>query len=379
MLTMSGHADIVLFGTGSFAGRIAFDIAATAGAPVTVLVAGRNRARLAWIRTAANARAANFGRRARFLTAEADLAEAGAAGEVIAAWRPTVIVQAASLQTASVISGSGNAWTRLVAEGGLSATAVFQAVLSARVARAVQDSGLSCHFINCCFADVVNPLIAAMRLPITCGIGNVAILSTAFAGHLGPPSAAGLKVLAHYQCIAPWRRLPQTRTEAPARVWIDDVEIDDVYARFADVQLTPEPVIDISGASGVPLMLAMAAGQTWRGHVPGPNGLPGGYPVMLRDGLLDLDLPPSLARDDAILWNAGFEEINGLIVDSTGRALYTGLLRDRLRAVSPELADGFHVRDLEAVYGEMRTLRARLEQQPSQNPNRVAQHRTQLD
>ncbi|MFM9616239.1 hypothetical protein ACKI18_47855, partial [Streptomyces niveiscabiei] len=88
----------------------------------------------------------------------------------------------------------------------------------------------------------------------------------------------------------------------------------DVYARFADIQLTPEPVIEISGASGVPMLLAMAAGRSWRGHVPGPNGLPGGYPVRLVGRALELELPVGLTQAEAIAWNASFEEQNGLIV-----------------------------------------------------------------
>ena len=77
-----------------------------------------------------------FGRPVAIDTHKIDLAADGRAAELLVSRRPTVIVQAASLQTASVISGGGNAWTRLVAEGGLSATAVFQAVLTARIARA---------------------------------------------------------------------------------------------------------------------------------------------------------------------------------------------------------------------------------------------------
>jgi hypothetical protein len=357
--------DVIVFGTGSFAARILFDMAATAPDPVAVLIAGRNPERLAWLRTAANARAAMFGRPARFATAEVDLGSAEAAMAVLADCAPAVAVQAASLQKASVISSSGNAWADLVAAGGLSATAVFQAVLSARVARAVQTVRPQCHLINCCFADVVNPLIAAMGLPVTCGIGNVAILAQAFAGHLGRSDGRQLKVLAHYQNIAPWRRAPATRSEAPARVWLNDHEIDDVYARFADVQLTPEPVIDISGASGVPLMLAMAAGGEWRGHVPGPNGLPGGYPVALTKGRLDLDLPASLSRDEAVRWNSAYEADNGLIIDESGRARFTGALHDRMRAASPDLAAGFPVADLEDVYVEMQALRAKLEAMPA--------------
>jgi hypothetical protein len=288
-------------------------------------------------------------------THEIDLAGKECVAELLAKRRPAVIVQAASLQTSSVISSGGNAWVNLVAEGGLSATAVFQAVLTSRVARAVAAASPKSRLINCCFPDVTNGSIAAMGLPIACGIGNIAILAHAFAGFLAEPTAK-LRMLGHYQNIAAWRRPPHQRTGPSARVWLDDIEIEDVFARFAAVQLTPEPVIDISGASGVTLMLAMTHHRDWRGHVPGPAGLPGGYPVALRAGGLDLDLPPGTDRAAAIAWNASHEEENGLLV-SGGRAHYTGRLHDLLAAESRDLAAGFAVADLEEVRCAMDKLR----------------------
>jgi hypothetical protein len=361
---MAEKTDIIIFGSGSFAARIAWDLAATAAEPTAVLIAGRNAGRLAWMRTAANARAHMFGRPVRVETRLADLAVEGAAAQLLSGTRPAVVVQAASLQSGAVIAGGGNAWTRLVAEGGLSATAVFQTILSVRVARAVKEHQPQCHYVNCCFPDVVNGLIAAMALPVTCGIGNIAILAHAFAGELGPGSTARLQVLAHYQNIAAWRRPPQERSGPNARVWIDGLELGDIYSSFAGVQLTAEPVIDISGASGVGLMLAMAHGRDWIGHVPGPAGLPGGYPVALKGGRLDLDLPAGLTRLDAISWNGRHEQTTGLAVDEHGNAHYAGRLHDALQRASPELAAGFHVRDVETVHAEMDKLRSRLLAQP---------------
>ena len=363
---MTDTADILLFGTGSFAARILFDIAATCETPLTVVVAGRKAEQLAWLRTAGQARAAIFERPVTIATRLADILSAAAAAEIIAAIKPKVIVQAASAQGGAVIATRGNAWSRLVADGGLSATAVFQALLSSRVARGLADTAHRAFFINCCYADVVNSLIAALGLPITTGVGNVSILSNAFAGELGPQQGHRLKLLAHYQTIGLFRRPPAERKCPLPRVWIDGAEIDDVRSRFQNVQLTPEPVIDISGASGVPMMLAMAAGLPWTGHAPGPLGLPGGYPVKLAAGQLELDLPLSVTRDEAIGWNAGFEERNGLTVASDGSGRYTGALRDKLAAHSSTLAGGFHVRDLEAVYSEMVQLRGRLIETPAQ-------------
>jgi hypothetical protein len=359
------RADILIFGSGSFAGRIALDLTATARESVTVAIAGRNLERLKWLETAGNARAAMFDRPARIAAHRVDLADADAAADTIAAVAPKVVVQAASFQTGNVISTQGNAWTRLVAEGGLSATAVLQAPLSVEVARALKTVRPQAHFINCCFADVVNPLIAALGLPISCGVGNIAILANAFAGTR--PGHERLKVLAHYQNLAPWREPAASllRSGRSCRVWIDETEIADVYAKFRQVQLTREPAVEISGASGVPLMLAMASGRDWSGHVPGPHGLPGGYPVRLHDGVLDLDLPSAFTRAQAIAWNVSYEQESGLVVSPEGDATYTGRLRDRLAAHSPALAGGFNVRDLAGVARAMSDLRSRLERSPA--------------
>jgi len=264
-----------------------------------------------------------------------------------------------------VIAGQSDAWSRLVAEGGLSATAVFQARLSARVARAIQTTRPNCRMINCCFPDVVNPILAAMALPIDCGVGNVAILANAFAGELGLREPGRIRMLAPYQTITPWRRPAKVRTGPAARVWIDDEEVVDIFATFASVKITPEPAIEISGANGVPLMLAMAAGHDWRGHVPGPNGLPGGYPVAFRNGALDLDLPSPINRAEAIAWNAWFEEENGIAVGPDGVVSYMGALYERLREASAQLAEGFHVSEIEDVHKAMIDLRARLQAQPA--------------
>ena len=160
--------DILISGTGGFAARIAFDIAATGShldrhpAHLRRVIAGRNRERLNWLRTAANARAALFGRKARFRTHASDLLEPDASDALLAAIDPRVVVQAASIQTSQVIAQSGNAWTRLVAEGGLSATAVFQALISSRVAAAISRSGKPVTLVNCSFPDVVNGIITAL-------------------------------------------------------------------------------------------------------------------------------------------------------------------------------------------------------------------------
>lgn len=354
-------ADILILGTGVFAARILFDLVTVAHEPTTIVIAGRNAERLAWLGTAAKARSAIFGTPITIVTRQADLLADDAGAQIIGQSQPTVIVQAASPQSSSVIAATGNRWAAMVARAGLSLTTVFQAYLSSKLATATAKASPGSCFINCCYPDVSNGILHALGLPVTCGVGNVAILAAVFATSPAAANAHALDVLAHYQTLTPWRQPPQERHGPAPRVWRDGNEVSDVFATFRDIRLTREPVIDVSGATGVPMMLAMAHGKPWHGHVPGPNGLPGGYPVAWRDGALSVVPPAGLSIADTIAWNAAFEQRNGVYVDDNGYVHYTGEVRDCLAEESPELAKGFAVTELFDVHAQMISLRDRLE------------------
>lgn len=356
--------DILVTGTGMFAGRMVLDLAATARSPVTVMVAGRNEDRLDWLRTAGNARAAMFGTPARVLSHRIDLMEDGASARILDIARPRIVVQAASIQTSSVIAQSGTRWTTLVSEGGLSATAVFQALISSRMAAAISAHAPGTHFINCSFPDVVNGMITGMGHDVLCGTGNVAILSNVFDGAETRPEGGRLRVLAHYQNLAPWRRPAGERTGAPPpRVFVGEHEIEDVFDTFRSTRLTPEPAIEISGASGVTLMLALASGKDWHGHAPAPHGRPGGYPVKLSGGSFGLDLPSGMTEAEAVEWNEAYELKKGLTVKD-GQARYHGRLAEMLHQEGFAHADGFPLDHLEQVCRDFTELRDRLMEQP---------------
>lgn len=359
---MAARADIVICGTGQFAARILFDLAATAIGGLSVAIVGRNLPRLAWLRTAANARAAMFGTGLRVTDHPLEELSTDAMADLLAALGPRVVANTASVQGGRSVTDRPDPWTKLVREAGLGITALLQARISLDVAAAVAAVAPSIAFVNCCYPDVVNPMIASAGLPIASGIGNVAILAHAFAGHLGPGHGR-IQMLAQHAALSAFRRPAEERSgEAPLRLWIDGREVSDVFERFAAVKLAPEPVIDISGASGAPLFVALVRGQSWRGHVPGPNGLSGGYPVRLANGRLELDLPAGLTADDAIAWNIGFEEANGVVVGRDGAVRYTGRVQAALRNVSPQLAGGFAMGDFAAAYRALSELRVHLGQ-----------------
>lgn len=360
---MTSQVDIAVFGTGQFAERIVADLGATAPGPLRVVIAARNQERLDWLTTAGNARAFMFGRPAVFEHVLVDAADKLAVTRLLAARRPRLVVQTASSQPSAVIGHEDTRWSQLIARAGLSATAATQSLLTLSVGEAIRDAGIESALINCCFPDVVNGLLEARGIPVLCGTGNVAILSNAFSGAL-PDRGAKLQMLAHYQQLVAWRMTADRRGGVPPRLWIGGDEVKDVFARFRDTKLTVAPAIEISGASGVSLMSAFALDLPWAGHVPGPSGRPGGYPVRLTDRRLTLDLPASLSESEAVAWNARFETEMGLVIEGT-RARFTGLLRDSLAAGGFPFADGFDVSETERVAAEQVKLRARLEAIPA--------------
>src|SRR3982750_4555174 len=169
--------DILIIGTGYFAEIMVNDLAATSPAASTVVIAGRNIERLTWLGTSANARAAIFGRPVQFLTAPFDLRSVDSVAEGLRRWSPSVVVQSASLQSPWSVDRPDSAWSRLVNAAGFGITLAFQRLLPVRTPTALRTLGSPAAFVNTCYPDGVNQVLRACKLPITCGVGNIAIFS----------------------------------------------------------------------------------------------------------------------------------------------------------------------------------------------------------
>ena len=358
---MAEKCDILVTGTGAFAERLVFDLAITAEKPVTVAVSGRNEARMSWLSTAGNARAALFGRPVTVVARPVVWDSAETIAEVIGACRPDVVVHAATVQSPKDVRGKDTPWTRLLRQaGGFGATGLLQMLLSSRAAQAMRLAGNSGAFVNAGYPDLVNPVLAAKGLPVTCGLGNVEIMAALYAGALGLRRPGALRMLAHHHNLH-LMRAPVGERGTPPRVWLDGEEIEDVHERFAAIVLPTAPLDALAGATGVHIVLALAGHKDHVGHAPGPNGLPGGYPVTVKDRTLALDLPDGLGADEAVAWNRGFEEHEGLILGDDGRVRYSPAARTAFANHNPAIAEGFHIDDIETASTAMLALRHELE------------------
>ncbi|HHC25212.1 MAG TPA: hypothetical protein ENK58_07365 [Desulfobacterales bacterium] len=99
------------------------------------------------------------------------------------------------------------------------------------------------------------------------------------------------------------------------------IDGQDVTSRFDTdkvmydaVKLYP-PGIDfttVSASSTIKNMYALVFDQNLRTHSPGPNGLPGGYPVRLSAKGAEVVLPPELSLEEAIRINEEAGALDGI-------------------------------------------------------------------
>ncbi|MGV6876395.1 hypothetical protein ACUSIJ_27460 [Pseudochelatococcus sp. B33] len=351
--------DILVSGTGYYAEIMLADLAAMARTALSVVIAGRNRERMTWLVEACRARAANFGTLVSFSSASLDSTSSASIAETLASIRSRVVVQSASAQSPWRVDNDESDWARLVARAGFGLTIAFNSLLSFRTASAMKSLELDSHFVNTCYPDGVNQVLAQARLPVTTGVGNIAIFSAVIGGRLPIEQRRHLRVLAHHRHIVEWRKPPAERAGAPVRAWVGDREIPDVNGMTGDIQLPHRELNMISAANAVPVLLALAGEGARRMHVPGPGGRSGGYPVIADTTGVVLDLPPGMTEEEALAWNAQFEEADGVFVRD-GHVIYPDRVRELLASYSPELAKGFRVIDVEEAAAALDELRSRL-------------------
>ncbi|WP_432837908.1 potassium transporter TrkA [Dactylosporangium sp. CA-092794] len=364
---MSGPASIAVIGTGAFAAGLCRALA-TAGLPPgsTVHVIGRAPAAAADICAAAAAGGPDAPPFTPVHTAIGVTVDFRGLFERL---RPDLVVLCASLQSPTEFRTDGSRWAQLVRTAGFAVTLPLQAALAAPIAAACADVGADrpIRLVNACFPDAVNPTLHARGLPVLCGLGNVASLAAAAAAELGLADPTRLKLLAHHAHL---HRPPDPGLEA--RCWVDDMPYDGVAAALDPIRSGPRPHLNGLGAAvAAGLVRALADGGPWAGHVPGPLGLPGGYPAQIRDGALTLRLPPGITLAAALAWTERVSALDGACVAPDGTVRLTERAAAALHAHRPGLPATFAPQALPGLCTTLLELRERLRAtEPEETPSR---------
>nr|BFF25567.1 hypothetical protein GCM10025732_35320 [Glycomyces mayteni] len=106
----------------------------------------------------------------------------------------------------------------------------------------------------------------------------------------------------------------------------------------------------LTAAVALPVIEALLPdSKVLRWSVPAPGGLPGGYPVKIDKGAVELDLPPGTSLEDAVAFNERMARADGVErIDPDGTVHFTDAAREAVADVAPDLAEPLALADMEA-------------------------------
>jgi len=353
---MNGRT-LFITGTGALAQAIVETLSAAPIQDLRIHIHGRNAGRARWLATIGNTRAASFGRQQHYVGAGMDWQSEQPLLDELQAARPAIVLHAASLQSMWTLAGS-NAWSRLVKDAGYGITLPVQCALAAALGKTIKALKVPPLFINCCYPDAVNHVLTESGIKVFCGIGNIGIIASILIAQ----GLSDFRMLANHVHVQELMKEPEARTVFP-RVWIGGKEAD-ARILLKNIRLVNDPSLNsITAAGCIHLLSAIIEEKDARLHLPGPSGLPGGYPVEIRSGRISAVGTGFIDAAEERQWNARLLEREGIAFEGDGVRFSERAFKG-LAQYSPGLAKGFLFRELDDYLPEFSSLVHRLQEMP---------------
>lgn len=265
-----------------------------------------------------------------------DLRDVDATAEIISRLQPRLIFNCATLQTWWVRRKllSPEIAERL-GEAGAGPWLPTHLALSRKLMLAIQASGWQGPVINSGIADISNAVLAKRGLAPTIGLGNIDLviptLRMGVAEQLGVPARnVSVYAIFHHYHATYFHKHPSGAPPYFLRLMVGDQDVTDQFDtdlllyqvsqdRFSDEHLNP-----VVAASGVKNALALLRDTGLLTHSPGPQGLPGGYPVRLSAAGAEVFLPAGITLEEAITINEAGQRGDGIErIEDDGTVVYT--------------------------------------------------------
>ena len=187
------------------------------------------------------------------------------------------------------------------------------------IARSITLSGVPALFVVGNLPDITVPVIYGMGTNLdmvrpVCGAGNVGLIEAGLRHQIAiehevSADELSISLVAHHiHWVAP--REPGYRNDAPFLLKVCQGE-KDITSELGDLRALMnrsivngyEPGAGFSSTTSrlaAENIIALLGSHPCRLHVPSPNGLPGGYPVIVQNGAINLNLPVEWSENQAI-------------------------------------------------------------------------------
>ena len=259
--------------------------------------------------------AAHHGKHPIFRPMKIDLFDFDKTTDLIQKEEPNAVINCTVLHTWHLIRQLPKDLYAKISSAGLGAWLPCQLTLGMNLAKAIKDSGESPYYINTSLSCLTNPVMGKIGLAPTIGIGNVDLIAPAVITYLSQQtgihrSKIDIRLVCHHQHWV-YPREAGYRPGAPyfLKIIIDGEDVtsnfDTDKVMYDSVKLYPEGIsfTTVSASSTIKNVKAMIFDEGLQTHSPGPNGLPGGYPVKLDTNGAKVNLPDEITLEEAIRMN----------------------------------------------------------------------------
>jgi len=261
-----------------------------------------------------------------------DLNDIEGTAEILKEIEPDVILNQTTLQSWWVVHHIPEEIRLKISDtypgAGLGPWTPVHLTLTYKLMQAVHKARLDTHVVNGSWSDCVNPVLSKVGLAPTVGMGNFALLEPMIIRIVSdklkvPASNVSVSMIGHHAMVMPIQE-KGSAVNVPyylkIRVFDRDVtnELDIEQDIWAEVPkyAGPEPLwgtqqeFIASCVTRNVLAILFDTGEIV--HAPGPEGLPGGYPVRLSAKGAEVVVSDGMTKEEAIKINEEAQKYEGI-------------------------------------------------------------------
>lgn len=263
-----------------------------------------------------------------------DLNNTEAVAETVQREAPDLILSTATMQTWWLSDRLPPPQSALISSAGFGLWLPVHLTLTMKLMEALRQADYKGLTLTAPFPDVVNCILGKLDLAPTCGVGNIDEIIPKVrllaAERLGTsPGSVQVILVAHHALEPaafgePVAEIPPyfLRIEHDGQDVTEAVNAEELL--LAPYPLPPGPPIHfLTAGSTIRLIRALISEQDTFLHVPAPNGLPGGYPVIANNAGVQPAPIEGLTLAEAIAINEQSHRFDGIErIEADGTAVF---------------------------------------------------------
>ncbi len=305
---------VLMVGTGDVGAQL-LEFIARSDYPFEVIVGDIDEEKARLLCNNAMIGAAHHGKNPHLRPVKIDLLNIEATTELIRKEQPSAVINLTVMHTWHLIRQLPEDVYAKISSAALGAWLPCQLTLAMKLAQALKASGVKAHYINTSLSCLTNPVLGKIGLAPTIGIGNVDLIAPAVRTYISQQTGVPRSSVETYQvCHHQHWVYPREAGYLPGapylmKILIDNIDVTSQFdtdkVMYDSVKLYPAglPFTSVSASSTLKNLCALLFDEGLRTHSPGPNGLPGGYPVRLSAKGAEVVLPPEWSLEEAIKIN----------------------------------------------------------------------------